>query len=137
MQFKLSKTVILITLVVMAVGTAIWYLSHNSAAQIQIKPDYSTNRTIKDAGEHVTINFGQCRPDRRRIDVDFGSTIIVIIGPQKDGSCSLEYGGEVENPKWDGQLPFNCTVPQSLGSFAFRKSPYGVDLSSIQQYCTK
>jgi len=139
MLLGLSKKLILIVLVVissvMAGGTAIWYLSHNPPRN-NVKLDYSRNRTIQDAGNSVTINFRQCTADQRRIYVDFGSTFIQVIGEQKDG-CLLRYGGEVENPNWNGELPFICRVPQSLGSISFRKFDYGVDLSAIQQYCVK
>lgn len=100
-----------------------------------IKPDYSESRTISEDGGLVTVDFSQCTQDRRRIDVTFGSTTIAVEG--KRGSvCRIYYGGEVENPDWDGSLPGTCDVPTSLGKVSFSKTSYSVDLSAIQEYCS-
>jgi hypothetical protein len=137
MHFVLSRKLLLIFIVIGVVGAGIAYLPHGSPTTDNVKPDYSEHRTIKEMDDKVFVNFKQCTADRRTIFVSFGSTVIVIRGAEKNGSCSLKYGGEVENPKWNGDLPFDCTVPISLGSIAFPKTQYGVDFSSIQQYCTK
>lgn len=91
--------------------------------------------TISEDNDKIDINFDQCSPITRRINVAFGSTTIKIQG--KDGDiCELYYGGEVENPNWDGKLPNKCRVPTNSGTLTFAKSGYGVNLSAIQQYCT-
>jgi len=101
-----------------------------------IKPDYSTTRTIKQEGELVTIDFNQCTQDKMRIDVGFGSTTIVI-GGKKGSNCNINYGGEIENPNWDGSLPVTCEIPVNIGKISFSKTNYGVNFSPIENYCSK
>jgi len=99
------------------------------------QPNSLPINAISEADNKILINFDVCSPTTRRIDVDFGSTTIEIQGKEGD-FCKLNYGGEVENPNWDGNLPNKCRVPTNLGTMAFTKSNYGVNLSAIQQYCT-
>lgn len=91
--------------------------------------------TITEDSRGVTVDFGQCVADQKRIFVPFGSTVIDVVGPQGGDICLIKYGGEVENPNWDGQLPFSCSVPRSLGAINFLKGQIGVDMSPIQKYC--
>jgi|SRR3989344_5326612 len=93
-----------------------------------------SSQTIENNAETVTINFDVCSPQTHRIDAGFGSTTIEVIG--KDGQmCSINYGGEVENPNWDGKLTNKCQVPTSLQTMTFDISNFGVDLSAIYKYC--
>jgi len=101
----------------------------------QSNPNYDeTTRTIKQKDSTVSIDFEQCTEDRRRIDVAFGSTTIGVLG-KDNGNCILVYGGEVENPNWDGVLGNRCSVPTTLGKLSFEAGAYGIDLSIISQYC--
>src|SRR3989344_9026618 len=95
-----------------------------------IKSDYSATRTIKQDDELITIDFSQCTQDRVRIDVGFGSTTIVI-GGKKGSNCKVNYGGEIENPNWDGSLPVTCEIPVNIGKISFSKTNYGVNFSPI------
>ncbi len=72
----MNRKLVFVIVAVLA-GAGAYCLPRTSPATDNIKPDYSPNRTIKDAGESVTVNFGQCTPDQRRIDVGLGSTFIV------------------------------------------------------------
>jgi hypothetical protein len=94
------------------------------------------NRTIQEVGDTVTINVKQCKPDRRRIDLAFGSITIVVAGVQKS-RCLIKYGRETEDPNWNGELPFGCRIPRSVGLVSLRKANEGVDLRSIAPYCNK
>src|SRR5882724_11556088 len=109
MRLELNKKLILV-LIIMAVGAVIWYLAQRSPAQNNVKPDYSVNRTIKDAGDSVTINFRQCTPDQRRIDVGLGSTFIVITGTRDDETCLLKFNTQLENPNGIGGTFVGCAV---------------------------
>lgn len=99
------------------------------------QPDDLSINTISEVNTKILINFDICSPTIRRVSVAFGSTTIEIQGKEGD-FCKLNYGGEVENPNWDGKLLNKCEVPTSLKLITFTKSNYGVDLSQIQQYCT-
>ena len=102
---------------------------------VTTKPDLSGDRTLRDNQDQVLIDFSKCKPDVRRFDVNFGSTTVEITG-KENNICSLNYGGEVENPDWDGKLTSSCKIPASLGERHFRKGRYGVDLSAIRKYCS-
>jgi len=127
---------IIIVLVAITIILTRYKPSDNSIpTTVKPKPNYSeTTRTIKKDGEIVYIDFEQCTEDLRRIDVAFGSTTIGVVG-KDNGNCILIYGGEVENPNWDGELKNKCSIPISLGKTTFKSGPYGVDLSTISQYC--
>jgi len=111
--------------------------SNKPKTEIVLKPDYSEEtRAIKETEEEITINFEQCSEGRRRVDVELGSTTIEIKGKTSDGKCQMDYGGEVENPNWDGSLPNKCLVPTSLKTVVFKKTMYGLDLTLINDHCT-
>ncbi|KKR91679.1 MAG: hypothetical protein A2071_09040 [Bacteroidetes bacterium GWC1_47_7] len=137
MEKKLFKLLLIITLLLVTIFGLLFikdrYLT--KGVKVSVQPDYSPGRTIQEVGQNVSVNFSQCTSDVRRIDVAFGSTTIEIQG--KEGvNCKLNYGGEVENPNWDGKLQNKCRIPANLGTLTFAKSGYGVDLSAIQRYCT-
>ena len=91
------------------------------------------NRTITEDGNKVNINFKQCTPDRRKINVSFGSTHIVIKGLE-DNRCIMYLGREIENPNYDDSTPNRCEIPvDSIQSFT--KQNNGVDFSEIDKYC--
>lgn len=96
----------------------------------------ASNTTLQRIDNLIVIDFALCKPDRKRFSVSFGSTTIQIIGV-KEGFCELKYGGEVENPKWDGKLPNFCRVPVSLGIVEFPTHQYGADYSAIGEFCVK
>ena len=127
-------------LLLIAVGLSVWFLANNrltsSRKKVDTAPDYSPTRTIQEVGNTVVLNLEQCTPDVRRVDVAFGSTTLEIIG-REGASCNLNYGGEVENPNWNGVLTNRCKIPQILKSVTFGKTNYGVDLSAIQKYCVE
>lgn len=93
-----------------------------------------THRTIALEGETVAVDFRQCTGETMRVSVTFGSTTLKVVG--RDGDvCLLDYGGEVENPNWDGKLDHRCRIPTQLGLVRFGKKELGIDLTAIQRYC--
>lgn len=101
---------------------------------VTTKPDPSDDRTLQSSEDQVSIDFSKCTPDVRRFYVAFGSTTVEITG-EDSNYCLLNYGGEVENPEWNGKLTTSCKVPMSLGLQKFKEGQNGVDLSAIQKYC--
>lgn len=82
------------------------------------------------------IDFNNCTPRIRRIDLALGSTTYEILGPSNDGlSCRFRWGGEVENPMWDGVLRTECLVPRKLGKQKFAIFGGGLNFSPIEKYC--
>lgn len=92
--------------------------------------------SIENLDDNVVIDFESCYVGGERISVPFGSTTIKIIGKTGE-NCTIVYGGEVENPDWDGRLPNTCNIPTDLGKLDFEKTSYGVDLMPISNYCQK
>lgn len=90
---------------------------------------------IDDRDVPVEIDFAACEPKEERVYVPFGSTTYQIVGPTDEG-CLMRYGGEVENPSWDGFLDKTCVIPTTLGRQAFPKTSTSVDFSSLDPYCT-
>ena len=101
-----------------------------------ISPDYFDSRSIQAEKESVFINFSSCTPDEKQIYAGFGSTTIAIDG-KSGNTCTMRYGGEIENPNWNGELSYTCNVPQTLGKMSFPLNNYGVNFQTIQQYCSK
>lgn len=120
--------------VITTVGWYVW-THKQTTTSVNVQPDFSSTRTLQENNGKVAIDFTKCTTDRRRFDASFGSTTIEVQGKNKN-NCVLAYGGEVENPNWDGRLDTTCKVPINLGQKVFTKGQNGVDLSSIQQYCS-
>ena len=88
-----------------------------------------------DSNNEIVIDFEHCVTTRRiRIPVALGSTTYQIVGKNK-GGCMMRYGGEVENPQWDGFLDKTCIVPLSLGKQRFSKTQTGVNFYPLASYC--
>jgi hypothetical protein len=87
-----------------------------------------------DSADAVEIDFGRCAPERRRIDVTYGSTTYEIVGRSGD-DCVMKYGHENENPGGSGKLNKTCAVPVSLGKQRFKKTDVAVDFSPLEPYC--
>ena len=92
------------------------------------------HRTIESSDAGAVVDFEQCTADRVRVWVAFGSTTLATRGRDAD-ACRLDFGGEVENPEWDGWLDYTCRVPARLGRVAFAATRYGLDLAPIAGYC--
>ncbi len=88
-----------------------------------------------DVNETFTIDFSACLAERKGVTVAFGSTTYEVTGKKLD-ACEINYGGEVENPNWDGKLDTSCLVPISLGKIEFKTNQYGADFSPIKNYCS-
>jgi hypothetical protein len=85
---------------------------------------------------HVEIDFETCAPVSERVYLPFGSTTYQLVGHTPQG-CVMLYGSEVEDRTWDGFLNRMCVVPKHVGRRAFEPAKDGVDLSSIESYCTE
>ncbi len=82
----------------------------------------------------IEIDFGRCQPERKRVDLTYGSVTYEIVGKSGD-ACTMRYGKETETPDAEPLFDKTCAVPTSLGKQKFRKGDAGVDFSSIDQYC--
>ena len=91
-------------------------------------------RTLFKEGDYVKLNFSLCEKTEETFWVDFGSTVISVEGVQRD-KCALKFGGEVENPNWNGVLNHACLVPLTEGMKSFKIMNTKVDLSPIARYC--
>ncbi len=91
---------------------------------------------IDDRDVPVEIDFAACEPMQERVYVPFGSTTYQVVGPT-DLGCLMRYGGEAENPSWDGFLDKTCVVPATVGRRLFRKTHINVDFSALDAYCTE
>lgn len=112
-----------------------WNLLDKKVGAPTVDIPQSQTDSLRVEGDEVVIDFATCVPGKSRVDVAFGSTTIQITSKEKD-ACMIMYGGEVENPNWDGKLDTTCRVPVSLGRATFAKGSTGVDLSAIGQYCS-
>ena len=126
---------IIFLLILAILGTFYWYKSYYLKPQtISQKPTVPAP-TLNPNSHMFSIDFASCQPMTNQIDVALGSTTYQIVG--KSGSnCLMNYGGEVENPRWDGKLPNHCKIPLSLGSKSFYAGNMGVDFTSISKYCS-
>lgn len=89
---------------------------------------------MPDEARTLELNFLTCEPKQERVYVSLGSSAYQVQGKTGD-FCVLRYGGEVENPNWDGKLTTECQIPTSVGLRQFPVKELGVDFSSIRQYC--
>lgn len=110
-------------------------ISFTDLKRSHIQPNYNqAPRPVQIYEGKITINFSSCNQDRIRIDIPFGSITIAVEGKKND-VCRLYYGGEVENPSWDGSLPVVCDVPTELGIVTFERDGFGFSFEQISQYC--
>lgn len=98
-----------------------------------ITPNINNNL---DEEKTIEINFNECQSDKKVIYVAFGSTTYEIV-EKKGKNCLINYGGEIENPNWDGFLDTTCSVPAKLGIKKFNVTQTGVDFLPIKKYCKK
>ena len=87
------------------------------------------------SGDFV-VDFTACEPTTGSVFFDFGHLVYTITGIDAE-HCLMEYGSEVENPRWDGALDTHCRIPVVLGVQVFPIRAMGVDVSAIDGYCTK
>ncbi len=99
-----------------------------------LKAEDLSNTTIQKNGNTIIINFAKCIPDKKTFAFGFGSGTIQIVG-FADDVCQIKYGGEIEDPKWDGKLNTTCGVPVNKGTLYFQTDNYSIDFSSIKKYC--
>lgn len=96
--------------------------------------DVSSNRPIKEAGDTMALDFAKCTPDLFRTYLPMGSFTFEMAGT--DGrNCLLNFGGEVEDPTWNGDLLTTCKVPASAGTVTLRRGETKVDTSPLDAYC--
>ena len=86
--------------------------------------------------DSLAVDFANCSACSETVYVGFGSTAYEVLG-KKDSYCAIRYGGEVENPNWNGKLDTTCKVPTGFGTGVFKVTNYGVDFSAISDYCQK
>ncbi len=96
-----------------------------------VKRKLKLERTVR----YHSFDFKKCRPSLKRIDFGFGSTTFQVVGASKHG-CVMLYGKEIENPGWDGSLDRICVIPFRIGKVSYKITNYGINLSSLSNYCT-
>jgi len=84
--------------------------------------------------DHYIIDFANCKPSIKTISFAMGSMTFHIMG-KSNGECILRYGGEIENPHWDGYLDTLCAVSQKLGKATFKFNHMGFTMRKIKKYC--
>ncbi|MEM6997536.1 MAG: hypothetical protein AAF413_01355 [Patescibacteria group bacterium] len=82
----------------------------------------------------LVINVYECVEGRDSSYFGFGHTEFLSYGLD-NGSCKFDYGTEIENPNWDGELTVACTVPQNT-IVRLSKTDNGIDFSPISMYCS-
>lgn len=128
------KLIVILIVLFSAIYLVQQRFSSLSVEDSYLKAEEMSNPTIQKNGESVMFNFSLCKPEKKRFDVAFGSITIQIVG-KSDNLCVFKYGGEVENPKWDGKLDTTCEVPLNQGIATFNTTNTGIDFSSIKRYC--
>lgn len=129
---------ILLIVAVAVIGGMYLVQQHFAALPLEesyIKADNISSPTIEEVEGGVKLNFELCQKMQQTVTVAFGSTTIQVTG-KKGSNCQMNYGGEVENPKWDGKLTTSCLVPINQGIQIFPLTNYGVNFDTISQYCT-
>ena len=131
----LNKKIIFIIIGILLFTCVLYFYKYSADRAIFIEPDFSEKQTIKEINDNISINFTTCSQDKKSKRFEFGSVTIAVLG--KTGNlCHIRYGGEIENPNWDGALPVVCKVPQSLGVVEFNKNNFGLDFHAIEKYCS-
>ncbi len=128
------KTIVVLVLLLGGIYLLQQRFSFLPLEESYLKAEDMSNPTMQKNGDTVIIDFSLCKPEKKRFDVAFGSTTIQILGIS-DTVCRLQYGGEVENPNWDGKLDTTCEVPLGQGVLTFKTTNGGVDFSPIERYC--
>jgi len=83
----------------------------------------------------ITIDFAKCSRGSDRVLFGLGSTHFAFEGI-KNADCIFYYGGEIENPNWDGFLSHKCSVPTSLNEQTYSVTNYGIEMETLKPYCT-
>lgn len=84
----------------------------------------------------VIFDFANCSKGSDIVSFGMGSTSFAFEG-NKQNMCVFYYGTEIENPNWDGTLPFKCTVPVDLGKKTYSVGNFGISMNELDAYCVK
>ena len=107
----------------------IFFLSVRTAA------DRSDDASIKESNGEVLVDFASCTPDSKRIDLSFGFSSIEVLERNKNGTCVVRIGGDINNLDAIAKARKTCFVPVSLGLISLPKRADKIDFSSISTYC--
>ena len=83
----------------------------------------------------ITIDYSKCSKGSYTVYLGFGSTHFAFEGVKND-KCIFYYGGEIENPLWDGALPFRCSVSTSLGKKDYAVGDFSIQMEALDPYCS-
>ena len=103
-----------------------------------IKGQSNTITQLPEPGKTTSIimNFTNCSKGSDTVYFGMGSTHFVFEGI-KQNNCVFYYGTEIENPSWDGTLPFKCTVPIGLDKKTYSVGNFGISMKELDAYCVK
>ena len=84
----------------------------------------------------IVIDFSKCTRGSDTVYFGLGSAHFAFEGIE-GGRCIFYYGGEIENPNWNGSLPFMCKVPTRLNKETYSVKDDGILLEKLEKYCIK
>lgn len=84
--------------------------------------------------DNITIDFSECKKCSGTTYVGFGSTSYKFLGKQNN-KCVFYYKSEIEAPNGGAKLDTECSVRSDVGKMSFKVSSYGIDFSSISNFC--
>lgn len=82
----------------------------------------------------ITLDFSSCNSCQVNIPMAFGADGYQM-KDLNDNQCVLSWGGEVENPDWNGEYKYRCRIDKNLGKMVFTVGLFGIDFSPIMEYC--
>ena len=96
----------------------------------------STSPTFAKRAASIVIDVATCaKADPVRTYGPLGSTTYQVQG-KKDALCLLDWGEEIEDPRWNGSLDHHCQVPVALGTVRLaRIGRTGLDMAPLEKYC--
>lgn len=84
----------------------------------------------------VMIDYSLCRTATEKVAFGLGS-ITFRFQEITDGKCRFQYGMEIENPMWEGDMTHNCSVPRLARKQVYKVYNSGVDITELQPYCSE
>jgi len=84
----------------------------------------------------IAIDYSVCSAGTESVSFGLGHTLFKF-GGIKNGTCTFQYGTEIEDPRWDGSMSHACVVPVSLEAKTYEVDNMGVAMDSLKTYCSK
>ena len=129
------KKLLLVLVIPLLVGASCDLFKKDTSKVVYVHSDTITQLPKPGLVESIVVDFSKCSKGTDTVYFGFGSSHFSFDGIEND-VCIFHLGTEIENPNWDGDLNFKCSIPVSLGVKTYEVGDYGINWDGdFNKYC--